>query len=312
MNDRSQAGFTLVELLIAMAMGIVVIGAGFAMLSQADASQNASASMVQRILERNAAIERIRIDLSRSTTRYCGPDVYWNFHTYGPLGFTDGYEAGVLMFPDGTNFMLDHSPVPLTAERVSLTGVLDVYWSESVQGQPTSQQTPRSNVMTTGSTEQVTPGDFVVYCTGDTAFVWPTSGTYPDAYSFDSWNYPRIQMNCGRTFTQQSQCIGPPICLLPPVGGDPLATCPSTPRYGLLSVLRGVRWYIAWNPRGGKSLYRSDRYVPDKGRTNSTEVLEDISQLKIVVNPDDPSRMNPKLIRLEIEGEQFLLRTGEQ
>ena len=285
MSGSREAGFTLLELMMSMAMGVVVIAMGFALLSEADASQRATAAATQRILDRHAAVERMRLDVMRVVPYHCDPriKIIRNIK-YGSDKVYNAYGNGAVEYSHVDNFMLDHDSKPNTAVKVSLTGVLDTFWSELLPGQVIAQSARTSPLQTT-LVQGLKPAEIAIYCLGDTGHLFPMTGQSTTGYGHNPLEPSGYHGPCHFSFTSLDSCRGVDICLMPRAASD---------------------------PAGGKSLFRADRPTNTKARTNPIEVLDEVPQMYVTKNPHQPGLEQFQIVRIEIAGDQYLLRTGMQ
>lgn len=259
-NRAAQAGFTLIELMIALMLGLLVVGAAGSLflsnqrvygstetLSRIQENQRSAFEILARDIREAGANPCIRFTTTvRPVLQLVAPDTaFW-------AAFADGIRGGdneITLYAASTSY-------PVTLHK-----------------------TPAA-VVTVNTTAGLANGQALMICNTDYAIAFSASGISSTTIGHNS------AANCatatGFTHTPGTPCTaasaGPGYCFW--LGAAPTAAdttnCPGgigqSPAY--VAVPTSARWTVAANGRGGSSLYRTVGGV-------ASEIAEGVNSLQI-------------------------------
>jgi len=242
---RRPRGFTLIELMVALLLGLIVIGgvASVFLANQQTYRTNNALGDVQD--SSRLAFEMLAHDIRNAQLTGCNNNVrFTNVLLNGPAnGGTAwwanwgnaivGYGPGVAD-PAVTTGTAKTNRVS-TTDSIELLGAADTTMSVNLHSP--SAGTP--NFTINGSAGDLQSGDVIIVCDPDHATILKTT-KYTDAtktITYDATN------NCSTGLGYPGVCVA---------SGNPYTFGQSA----LVSKLSAVDWYIGVNPNGGQSLYR--------------------------------------------------------
>jgi type IV pilus assembly protein PilW len=275
------SGFTLVELMIAMLLGLVVIAGvtsvflagqqsfrtNDALAEVQDGSRVAFELMARDIREAgltgcNSANNRVTNVLSNSPGN-SGPQAWWADWSNAVHGYDDASTDPAFTGITGAGAPVagTNSLELLSAGEMSVTIANDV---------------PGSNFKLNQSTTQLTGGDIIVACSPDHAAILQISGynnsNVTVGYNTGSTNKPG---NCSSNLGYPNDAC---------TGNSPDYTFPPNSK---IAKLTGVDWYIGTNPAGGTSLYRVSLQNSGGNMTTQTqEMVRNVTGMTVTyLNP---------------------------
>jgi type IV pilus assembly protein PilW len=278
-NSRRQRGFSLIELMIAMLLGLLVVGAAGAVFLSNKRVYGTSETLGRIQENQRAAFEIMSRDLREAGGNPCSnssvvvnqlkagdpaANAWWASFAGGLRGYGGSQAA-----PGTTSAASGGS----AGQRVQGTDAIDVDLANSPDDiRVTSHQTPSAD-LTVNTLGDIASGDILMVCNMDYAFIFQatdaTGTTIKHAAGGGSTG------NCTGSFEYERNCAsatGIGYCLQVP---DAAASYPSCDRFGtepaIVSRVATSRWYIGFNDRGGKSLYRAT--VVNKTATATPDVV---------------------------------------
>ena len=245
-NTRNHRGFTLIELMVALLLGLIVIGgvASVFLANQQTYRTNNALGDVQD--SARLAFEMLAHDIRNAQLTGCNSNSrFSNVLKNGPANSgTDwwanwgnaivGYASGVddPAVASGTAQANRDS----TSDSIELLGAADTAMSVNVHSP--SATTP--NFTINGAAGDLQGGDVIIVCDPDHATMLKTT-KYTDTsktITYDATN------NCSTGLGYPAVCV---------TSGNPYTFGQSA----MVSKLSAVDWYIGINPAGSKSLYRA-------------------------------------------------------
>ena len=232
-------GFTLVELMVSMVLGLVVIGAVVSVLLSNKRTFNTTSAMSEVQESARTAFELLARDLRQASATGCDNSgrvanvldtttaAWWKTWT-GLTGF------------DGTD--VDPAVAIGTAAEERVTGT-DSFQVQSIVGNGlsiTSHDAPGSKFTINAATTDLVVGDVLMVCDFDHATIFKASG-----YDAASKQVAYDTGNCSTGLGFPTDCAG--------------ANVYAFQKNSQISRLSAVDWYIGNNGRaadGGRSLYR--------------------------------------------------------
>lgn len=245
-STRRHRGFTLIELMVALLLGLIVIGgvASVFLANQQTYRTNNALGDVQD--SARLAVELLAHDVRNAQLTGCNNNArFTNVLTNGPANSGTDWWANwgnaIVGYAGGTD---DPAITSGTAEtnRVSTTDSIELLGAAdttmSVNVHSPSAATPQFTI--NGSAGDLQSGDVIVVCDPDHATILKTT-TYTDStktITYDATN------NCSTGLGYPGVCVA---------SGNPYTFGQSA----LIAKLSAVDWYIGVNPSLGQSLYRA-------------------------------------------------------
>jgi type IV pilus assembly protein PilW len=281
-SQRCQRGFSLVELMVALVLGLLVIGGvGGVFLSQRELyRQNENLARMQE--NARYAFEVMARSLREAGGNLCGASKVANVLKDASSKWWSNWGEGIHGY-EGNDNSFPKAFGTGRAERVSGTDAV-VVWSGTLnEGLVITQHNPPSAQFKVNTTQHgLEDGDIVMACdNNDHAAIFQVTNA-------NSSNVTIVH-NTGASVSPGncSQYLGYPVplnCGQPPGNPDP-------PSYtfgngGFISKLAAYAWYIGYNGRGGRSLYRLKLQKTQKNNKvtaedTAEEVAEGVSDLQI-------------------------------
>lgn len=321
---RRARGFSLIELMISLILGLLVVAAAGG-LFMSNKRIYASTETLNRIQENNrVSFEIMSRDLREAGGIPCGAGAVivnlLNSHT------SDWWQS----FDNGMRGYESDDAVTGAANRVDGTDAIDVHLANENEAAVAQQMLPDAE-LTLGSAAGFAANDIVVACNTARAYVFQVSAVNGNALKHEtggtapgncvSWLVPDEPTACPTTPTTGH-------CLLVPTGTVPDVKCvPATSSPALVARIGTVRWFIGTNNNGGRSLYRSrltnTTLAGDPTVVETVEVAEGVSDMQLqyrvtgstTFNDADAATnwraVNAVRITLTIEGNQGALRARE-
>lgn len=283
----TQRGFTLIEVAIALLLGLLVIGAASAIFISNKRIYDTTESLGRIQETSRVAFELMSRDIREAGGNPCSSGaVLVNQLTEGGNAWWTAFAAGIRGYGDA-------EAVPALAtgagvgQRVAGTEAIEVHRSIGLDVRVTAHGLPEDPLSVTG-VAGIADGDVLMVCNMDIAMIFQTTGA-PAGNALQRSGPPSL--NCADEFRFLVDCDAAPsmtsgYCFAPPAGPVP-ARCS---RFGAspaeVASPRSVRWYIGNNARGGRSLYRSevanesDSATPDQV-LSTVEVAEGVEDLEV-------------------------------
>ncbi|WP_322521578.1 PilW family protein [Guyparkeria halophila] len=245
-SGRRLGGFTLVELMIALVLGLLVIaGVGSVFIANKDAYRtNEALSQVQDASR--TAFEFVARDVREAGSNPCGaanvasvldsPSSDWLDWSQPFRGFDDVTDIDGLPGAGEIGEPVDEHALRLGKAEDSGIAL------EAVTG-------PRANITLESATSQISDGDILMVCDADKATIFQTT-------NYNSNNTTLVH-NTGGSYTpgNLTKCLNHPVPQL--VSGGNCTTLSPT---SYLVVPTNTVWYIGTNAAGTRSLFRSRNF----------------------------------------------------
>ena len=265
-HARNASGFTLIELMIALLLGLIVSGAAVALFITNKQTYVASESLARVQENARTAFELMARDVREAAGNVCGaalnntvnvinaPTSSWYTDFAGGIRGYDGATA----FP-GAPFGTT------TAQRVAGTDAIELKSAFS-DGVTVEKHTPNSaNFKVNTVNHNLNDGDIAMVCDANHAAIFQVTNAQPGTNV-------TVVHNTGNTATPGNctKGLGSPLDCSSTTGTsyefgcafggqNPAFDCsqPANQWTAILAKLKGSRWYIGNNARGGRSLYTS-------------------------------------------------------
>lgn len=286
-----QRGFSLIELMIAMLLGLLVVAAAGGVFISNKRVYNATETLGRIQENTRVAFELMSRDIREAGGNPCGSSVPpINMLEHGNNAFWSGYNDGLLGFDEDT-------AAPGLAEgtaegqRVDGTDVVEVYSASGGGIRVTSHPNPSAELDVVG-TGDIVVGDVLLVCNIGRSFIFEVT-SLPGAGDKIGHNAGAGD-NCSARFTlpvpadpeDEYGCDNPnnnanSYCFTPAAGGGTCGEDSTVPAF--VARATAIRWYVGNNARQGQSLYRS--VMANRSATNTPDT--ELSRIEVVEGVED-------------------------
>jgi len=269
----AQRGFTLIELMVAMMLGLLVVGAAGG-LFLSNRKVYGAAESINRIQEnQRSAFEMLARDVREAGGNPCTRNIVNMLDTSKAGGsYFTGWSNGV----DGAN-----GTGPNGSDEITLS------LANGASINVTKNETPSANVGVS-STAGLAVNDILMVCNAEVAAIFQATGL-PSGDSIQHNSGSGNPGNLMKPFQIDQETYdasvgganAPGYCFLPETPKN--SNCLNEPSNSPAQVVKpyAVRWYLAANNRGGTSLYR--QVITNGGATKETpsEIAEGVTDMQI-------------------------------
>lgn len=288
---RGQAGFSLIELMIAMILGLIVVAAAGGVFISNKRVYNATETLGRVQEHGRVAFELMSRDIREAGGNPCGtmtPPI--NMMDSGTNAYWTGFNDGITGYDGGTA-----SPGTTTGtgvgQRVAGTDAVDIFSAAGGGIRVTSHPNPSAELDVT-STGDIVVGDVLLVCNVGRSFIFEVTGL-PGVGTKIGHN-AGAGSNCSARFTlpvpadpeDTNGCDNPDnnansYCFTPAAGGGTCGEDSAVPAY--VARATNTQWYVGNNARGGQSLYRA--VLANRGNTNTPDTV--LSRVEVVEGVED-------------------------
>lgn len=268
---RAMAGVTLVELMVALVLGLIVAGAAMSLFLATRQTYVASEGLGRIQENSRVAFELMARDLREAASNGCGTDLSAAVNVLNAPAsrwYTD-FGGGIRGY-DGATPFADAAFGTGAGQRASGTEAVELKSAQS-DGVTIKKHNPLAAQFEVNTkTHKLAPGDLAVACDPAHAAIFQVTNASPGV------NATIVHQTGSGTPGNCSQGLGAPVVCSPPTGTSYQFGC----AYGgtdaskdcsldenkwsaFLARLKAMRWYVGCNGRaacsepGGRSLYRS-------------------------------------------------------
>lgn len=284
---RRQGGATLIELMIALLLGLVVVAAASG-LFLTNKRVYASTETLNRIQENGrVAFELMSRDVREAGANPCGANsTIVSQLTTGDNGWWLQFGGGLMGYESGT-------AAPGTA-RAAGTDAIDLHLGGGGDISVITHDNPSANLIVTDATG-ISNNDILMVCNTEFSMIFIATGVNSAGgavgIQHNGGNTGTGVDNCGQEFQFERNCSSGAsgskgYCFIVPPGSSVNPNCDrhrSDP--AKVVKIQSYRWYVADNGRGGRSLYRATLVNNTATNTPSTvetvEISEGISDLQL-------------------------------
>ena len=271
-SPRNMGGFTLIELMIALLLGLLVVGAASS-LFLSNRRVYGTSEAVSRIQEnQRSAFEMFSRDVREAGGNPCTRNIVNMLDTSKPRGeyydrWQDGISGRNAVGPDG-------------ADEITLSQ------ANGASIRVTANDSPSANI-DVSSTAGLAVNDILMVCNAEVASIFQAT-QLPSGNSIQHNSGNGDPGNLAKPFQIDQAAFdasvgganAPGYCFLPENPKNP--NCLNEPSNSPVQVIKpySVRWYLADNGRGGRSLYR--QVVTNGGATVSPadEISEGVTNMQ--------------------------------
>lgn len=244
-SKRTAGGFTLVELIIALVLGLLVVaGVGSVFLANQNAYRtNVALGEVQE--SARTSFEFLARDIRSAGANPCGTASVASVLNAGgdQMLYSSG---GIQGWDDATTVAVLPASGP-GAPVVGGGGAIRLASARGAGLELESVTGPRANVKLENPTTSINKGDVLMLCDIDKATVFQVT-------NYNSSNQTVVHNGGAGSPGNQTKCLNHPVPQSPS-GGDCNSFSPSS----YLAIPINYIWYVGENDAGGRSLYRYGR-----------------------------------------------------
>lgn len=281
-----QSGFSLIELMLALLLGLIVVAAAGGVFL-ANKRVYAASETLNRVQENSrVSFELMARDVREAGGSPCGTSSeVVNMLKNGGSGWWTSFGDGLRGYNGGAAAGTGSAPVP---GAVAGTDAIDLYMANGSGDVAIKEQNTPSAVIDVSSVNGIADGDIVIACNTQYTLVFQVTGVNGSSLKLQHGGGAGAPGNCGQEFQWKTptNCSGASnpfgYCFTPKTSAQ-CTKDSSTP--AVVAKVGSVRWYVAANGRGGRSLYRAQ--VVDKSTTNTVtisnveEIAEGIADMQI-------------------------------
>lgn len=328
--SRQQRGLSLIELMIALALGLIVTGAALAFFLTSKRTYATTESLGRLQEGGRAAFELMSRDVREAGANPCSSRaVVVNLLRDGDSAWWQAWRDGIRGFGAATQAP-GTAIGTATGQRVAGTDAIDLHLATEGDYRVVQHTTP-SAVLLLNSVDGLVAGDILMACNLDFALLFQATGLAANAVQHNGGT--GTPGNCGSEFRyERGNCAagasGPAgYCLYVEPGTPASAQClkhGSTPAH--VARPGTARWYIGHNANGGRSLYRawvvnrSGTAIPDA--IAPVEISEGVTGMTLAYREAggatfrdasavaDWRRVNAVQVQLQLEGDRDRLAAG--
>lgn len=281
-TPKRQSGFTLIELMISLVLGLIVVAAASAAFLSNKRIYGATETTGRIQENQRAAFELMARDLREAAGTPCSSlSTPVNMLQSGNNGFWNQFGNGI----SGTN----GTGTGANSDKV------DLFMSNEGDIDITSHRNPAA-VLDVSNNAGIADGDILMACNADVSIIFAVTQTPAGKIQHNGGGNTG---NCGQEFQHRppnlTKCAGASqdwgYCFVIPPGQTPTPGCNRIGQGPAVVVkLSVIRWEVKANARGGTSLYRSVFGTNGAGQnlvaTSSAEIAEGITDLQLKYQSD--------------------------
>jgi type IV pilus assembly protein PilW len=282
MNSRAlrhSKGFTLVEMMIALLLGLLVLGAVISVLLANSQAYRTNAGLAQIQDNARVAFEFMARDLRKAGGNPCGAPIVVNVLNTPNAWWADWANNALRGYDNSAANDAAHGIVPVhatnAARRVAGTDAILVMSGEADPVVITNHAPPR---FTVNSIHSIDAHDILMVCDTKSAAIFQATRVIPANRTIDHEEEPAKDDN-ERVGNRDPDNDPDKVAEL----GFPMTQTTDTPKTfqanGFVGHLTSSFWYIGNNPRGGRSLYR--RGTDGKPTQQTLEMAEGVTDMQI-------------------------------
>ncbi|QSX75155.1 prepilin-type N-terminal cleavage/methylation domain-containing protein [Lysobacter arenosi] len=279
------SGFSLIELMISLVLGLLVVAAAGTLFMANRQTYTATESLGRLQENARVAFELMSRDVREAGGNFCGAPLASTVNVLVPGGawYTD-FSGGVRGYPGDTAFP-DSAFGTGAAQRTAGTDAIEL---KSAFADPVTIESdnPTTGTITLNSADHgFAVGDIAVACDSNHAAIFQV--TTAGAETIEHATGSGTPGNCTQGLGMPLSCDGAAGtgyqfgCVF---GGVPASgvdcTQPGSKWTAVVTKIRAVRWYVATNDRGGKSLYQSVLHG-SAAALETNEIVEGVNDMTL-------------------------------
>lgn len=281
---RLVGGLTLVELMIAMVLGLVVVGAASTVFISNRQTFRSTESLGRIQENARAAYELMARDVREAAGNACGGDLPMVNVLNNPTGhwWTD-FSGGITGY-DGNVASLETAFGTGIAARVAGTDAIDLKSAVSSGVNVVDHQPMSADFKLSTSDHGLSPGDIAMVCDFDHAAVFQITnanpGTNPNVVHNQGGSSPG---NANKCLSLTGACDSGAIKTYGFGCKNGESPCAPEDRWpATVAKLRMTRWYVGYNANNTKSLYQATlRNNAGVLETTANEIVEGVRDMQL-------------------------------
>ncbi|HEU0153018.1 MAG TPA: prepilin-type N-terminal cleavage/methylation domain-containing protein [Arenimonas sp.] len=288
---RGQRGFSLIELMIAMLLGLLVVAAAGGVFLSNKRVYNATETLGRIQENTRVAFELMSRDIREAGGNPCGTSIRpINMMNQGNNAYWSGFNDGLIGYDAGTAAP-GLAQGTAVGQRVAGTDVIELYSSAGGGLRVISHPNPSAE-LDVSSTGDIVVGDVLLVCNIGRSFIFEVT-SLPGTGDKIGHNAGAGD-NCSARFTlpvpadpaDEYGCDNPDnnansYCFTPQAGAGSCGEDSSVPAFVSRAV--SIRWFVGNNARAGRSLYRV--VLANRSNTNTPDV--ELSRVEVAEGVDD-------------------------
>ena len=286
---RSVQGFSLIELMIALVLGLIVVGSAGS-LYLANKRAYAATEVLGRVQESSrVAFELMARDIREAAAVPCAKDIpvanvlgrTRKGSAPPPSDWKYDFGNGVMGY-ESNQVMDDLPPAPQAGSRYPGTDALELHggWDSGVSIESHNAPSAEFKVSKAGF---IKDGDILMVCDFDQASIFQvTSANSNNLTVVHNQGNSETPGNCTKALGYPVDCDAQ--CNNGGGNSNPSnsKSCKEYGRNSMIVKFRGVRWYVGRNAQGGGSLYRVNISDSITGSTSvPEEVTDNVSDMQL-------------------------------
>lgn len=277
-------GFTLVELMVALVLGLVVIGGVVSVFLSNQQSYRTNQALADVQDSSRIAFELMARDIRDAGMTGCGnTDRVANVLNTGPNGTNTDWWANwgnaVIGYDNG---VADPAVTTGTGikQRVAGTDSIQLIGADGNGLSIVKHTATAATFFINAATTSIQPGDVIIVCDPDHATITQVTNYNPNNVSLVHNTGSTQPGNCSKGLGFPTQCT---------TNGNSYTFTPNSQ----IAKLSATDWYIGNNPVGGRSLYRLD-LVNKAGTPTPTpqEMVRDVTDMRITYHQSNGANAN--------------------
>ncbi|HEX7381430.1 MAG TPA: PilW family protein [Nevskiaceae bacterium] len=285
-----QAGMTLIEMMIALVLGLVVVGAASAVFLSNKQAYTTNSALSEIQSNARIAYELLARDLRQAGLAGCGDaNRVANVLTNGPNASATpawwaDFAQNAIRGYDGSQTDPAVTTGGASGQRVTGTSSIELIGADEptvATGAPNATNT--SYTVDASAAGQFAEGNIAIICNPDHATIAQVTGT-----SATTIDFTHAGNNCSDGLGFPTDCTDPTPCSTSGAASIG-ASCYQFPSNSQISLLSANTWYIGNNAQGGTSLYRQTLTTSTNAPALATqEMVRDVTnmQLRYLVGTD--------------------------
>jgi type IV pilus assembly protein PilW len=276
---RRQAGFSLVELMVALTLGLIIVG-GVISIFVSNQQAFRSTEALGRLQENaRLSFELMAREVRQAGGNPCGTPLVGN--VLKSTSWSNDWLAGpIIGYTGATNIPAIQAFGTASADRVAGTDAVKVLGSAvGFAAGIESHDTATARIKLTTLAASLATPTIVLACDGTSGVIAQVSNLVgTDTIEFDTLG--TIPGNCSTGFAYTSNCVTPVNRTLAPGG--------------FVAPLSAGFWYVGYNSRGGKSLYR-------KNLNAAEEIAENVvgMQIRYLLRSEATGALDPDWVEAD-------------
>lgn len=259
---RAQQGFGLVELMVALVLGLILIGGTLSIFLSNQQAFRSNEGLARVQENARIAFELMAREIREAGGNPCGAQLVGNVVNNADTTWSLNWDGGSVIGASGTQTITTVVTGTATANRVTATDAIQVLSASLGPSiRVVSSVTATAAINVTTSTHNIGTNDFVLVCDGTSAGIAQVTSVDGTAIHHVSGG-TTTPGNC-------SQGLGYPTDCSSSTGKSKLFQAG-----GYVSELTAGVWYVGYNGRGGTSLYRLSPVGAD-------EIAEGVTDMQI-------------------------------